>query len=90
MSPRVTGLGMLVTLGVMTGMASADPKVLKGPYLQDLAPTSITVMWQFDEPSDAKLIVEGPGGVKTLEIPKARMAEARVEGLEPSSRYVYR
>jgi hypothetical protein len=64
--------------------------MLKGPYLQDLAPQSITIMWQMDMPQVATLVVEGPGGTRTQEVAPARIAEAKVEGLEPSSRYRYR
>ncbi len=64
--------------------------MLKGPYLQDLAPSSITVMWQMDEMLPAKLIVEGPGGTRTQDVSPARIVEARVEGLHPGSRYRYR
>jgi acid phosphatase type 7 len=70
--------------------AAADPKMLKGPYLQDLAPSSITVMWQLDEMKPAKLVVEGPGGKQEIAVPAQRIAEAAVEGLTPSSRYRYR
>jgi hypothetical protein len=70
--------------------AVAAPKMVKGPYLQDLAPTSITVMWQLDEDVPAKLLVEGPGGPKTIDVPADHIAEARIEGLQPSSRYRYR
>jgi predicted phosphodiesterase len=70
--------------------AEAGPKMLKGPYLQDLAPSSITVMWQMDELLPAKLIVEGPGGERTQDVAPARIVEARVEGLQPASRYRYR
>lgn len=73
-----------------SGTAWADPRMLKGPYLQDLAPSSITVMWQLDEMRPAKLVVEGPSGTQTLEVPAQRIAEASVEGLYPSSRYRYR
>ena len=79
-----------VALLALGGVASAEPRMLKGPYLQDLAPTSITVMWQLETPAAAKLTVEGPGGPHTLMVEKARIAEARVEGLSPSSRYRYR
>jgi 3',5'-cyclic AMP phosphodiesterase CpdA len=72
------------------GTAEAAPKMLKGPYLQDLAPTSITVMWQLDEQVPAKLVVEGPGGPKTIDVPADHIAEARIDGLQPSSRYRYR
>jgi 3',5'-cyclic AMP phosphodiesterase CpdA len=82
----------IACIGVLalTGVAHAGPKMLKGPYLQDLAPSSITVMWQMDELAPAKLIVEGPGGTRTQDVAPARIVEAEVEGLQPSSRYRYR
>ena len=71
-------------------VADASPRMLKGPYLQDLAPSSITVMWEMDEVVPGKLIVDGPGGEKTLDVPAQQIAEARIDGLQPSSRYRYR
>jgi 3',5'-cyclic AMP phosphodiesterase CpdA len=70
--------------------AEASPKMLKGPYLQDLAPSSITIMWELDEPLPAKLVVTGPGGEKAQDVSAQHLVEARVDGLEPSSRYRYR
>jgi 3',5'-cyclic AMP phosphodiesterase CpdA len=80
----------LVFVMMMVGVAAAEPRMLKGPYLQDLAPTSITVMWQLDEAKPATLTVNGPGGEKVLAVAAARIAEATVDGLVPSSRYRYR
>ena len=95
MLERVRGSAVscaLAVASVVLGMAmpaDAAPKMVKGPYLQDLAPTSITVMWQLDEQVPGKLIVEGPGGKRVLDVPADRIVEARVENLEPSSRYRY-
>jgi predicted phosphodiesterase len=72
------------------GAAMADPKMLKGPYLQDLAPSSITVMWQLEQPTAAKLYVDGPGGERVQEVGASRITEARIEHLKPASRYRYR
>lgn len=83
------GIASICVLAAASSAAAA-PRMLKGPYLQDLAPQSITVMWQMDVPSAATLVVEGPGGRRTLDVPAARIAEARVEGLQPASRYRYR
>jgi acid phosphatase type 7 len=84
-------LGAIVCVCVLApGVAVAEPKMLKGPYLQDLAPRSITVMWQMDHLAPAKLVVEGPGGTRSQDVAPARIVEAVVEGLEPSSRYRYR
>ncbi|MFN0245710.1 MAG: metallophosphoesterase [Kofleriaceae bacterium] len=76
-------------VAVLTSAAAAEPDMLKGPYLQDLAPRSITVMWQLAKPTTAKLTVIGPGGTRTLAVDAQRIAEARVESLEPASRYRY-
>jgi hypothetical protein len=73
--------------------AVAGPKMLKGPYLQDLAPTSITVMWEMDTEVPAKLIVNGPGLAnreRTIDVAPAHIVEARIDKLEPASRYRYK
>jgi predicted phosphodiesterase len=87
MKRGITSLLILVLTGAT---AVADPRMLKGPYLQDLAPTSITVMWQLDEAMPARLVISGPEGERTQDVASARVAEATVEGLQPSSRYHYR
>ena len=69
---------------------TAAPKMLKGPYLQDLAPTSITVMWEMDEEVPAKLTINGPGGERTIEVGPNHIVEARLDKLAPASRYRYR
>ncbi|MEP6866518.1 MAG: metallophosphoesterase [Deltaproteobacteria bacterium] len=73
--------------------AVAAPKMLKGPYLQDLAPTSITVMWEMDVEVPAKLVVNGPGVAnreRTIDVAPAHIVEARIDKLEPASRYRYK
>ncbi|HEX4423436.1 MAG TPA: metallophosphoesterase family protein [Kofleriaceae bacterium] len=84
----------LACLGVVlatVSVARADPpRMLKGPYLQNLAPTSITVMWNLDQPAPAHLVVEGPGGPRAVEAAAARIGEATIDQLAPSSRYRYR
>ncbi len=81
---------LVVGLAVASSAAHADPKMLKGPYLQDLAPTSITVMWQLAEQRPAKLTVTGPGGERVIDVPGARIAEAIIDKLQPESRYRYK
>jgi hypothetical protein len=81
-------------LGAMMGWVAAAhadvPHMLKGPYLQNLAPTSITVMWQLDQAAPARIAVDGPGGPRTIDVAAARIAEATIDHLAPSSRYRYR
>jgi len=83
------GITGICVLAATASVAHAEPKMLKGPYLQDLAPHSITVMWQMDQLAPAKLTVIGPGGARTQDVPPSRIAEARIENLQPSSRYRY-
>ena len=64
--------------------------MLKGPYLQDLAPRSITVMWQLETPAPAVLSIEGPGGERSQDVEAARITEATITGLQPASRYRYK
>jgi predicted phosphodiesterase len=84
------GVAIICALGAGVSVARAEPTMLKGPYLQDLAPHSITVMWQTDDLAPAKLVVDGPGGPRTQDVPASRITEARIDGLEASSRYRYR
>jgi acid phosphatase type 7 len=85
---RIAGLAALLAT---TAVAHADPPhMLKGPYLQDLAPTSITVMWQLDEAAPARVVVDGPGGERALDVAATRIGEATIDRLKPSSRYRYR
>jgi len=80
---------LLVT--VAHGVAHGDaPRMLKGPYLQDLAPTSITVMWQLDQAAPARIVIDGPGGERAIDVAAARIGEATIDRLVPSSRYRYR
>jgi hypothetical protein len=87
---RVVSALVAFTVGTLAARADAAPKMLKGPYLQDLAPTSITVMFQLDEPVPATIVVGGPGGEKRYDVPAARIVEARLDGLQPATRYRYR
>ena len=92
MTGRRTTAIAAIAAGVVawTGVAAAEPRMLKGPYLQDLTPTSVIVMWQLERPAPARLVVTGPGGERVQIVEATRIAEARVEGLAPSSRYRYR
>jgi len=84
-------IACLVVLVATTAVAHAgEPRMLKGPYLQDLAPTSITVMWHLDQAAPAHVVVEGPGGARAIDAVAARIGEATIDRLAPASRYRYR
>jgi acid phosphatase type 7 len=94
---RIAWLGALVAatavgaVGAIAPSARADaPRMLKGPYLQNLAPTSVTVMWQFEQPTPAHVVAEGPGGPRAIDVAATRIGEATLDRLVPSSRYRYR
>lgn len=83
-------IAIACVLAGTAGLAGARPRMVKGPYLQGAAPTSIIVMWQLDEPRPARLLIEGPGGTREQAVPAARISEAVIGELEPGTRYRYR
>jgi 3',5'-cyclic AMP phosphodiesterase CpdA len=85
---RIAWLGVLAATA--TVVHADAPRMIKGPYLQDLAPTSITIMWQLDQAAPARVAVDGPGGSRSVELAAARIGEATIDRLTPSSRYRYR
>lgn len=84
------GLWVICAVVGASASAAAAPKMLKGPYLQNLAPNSISVMWEMDTAVPAKLTVIGAGGEKVIDVPADPIAEGRVDGLQPAKRYRYR
>lgn len=77
------------------GSAVAESRMLKGPYVQNLAPTSISVMWQAEPQRAATVEVTGPfveaGPSETRSYPaaKARVVQAEITNLLPGTRYRY-
>jgi hypothetical protein len=69
--------------------AHADVRWLKGPYLQDAAPTSIKVLFETSESMPGKVVVSGPDGDHAVAAPDAQMHEVVVDGLRPATRYRY-
>src|SRR4051812_37901164 len=91
--PRVASAALAavaLTTCALAGRAWAGPRMLKGPYVQNVAPTSITVMWQLDKPAPAKVTVTGPAGSKTIDVDPAHVVEASLTDLKPATRYRYR
>lgn len=100
--PLSGGLVWLLALSALPALSrdAQAQKMLKGPYVQNLASSSITVMWQVEPPQPARLIVTGPGvgqgaaaggsESRIIEVAAARVAEADVTELRPATRYRYR
>jgi len=66
-------------------------EIIKGPYLQDVTQTGITIMWETDKPSTSLVryggaeLSEYKGGEREVKI-----HEIRIEGLMPETRYRYK
>jgi 3',5'-cyclic AMP phosphodiesterase CpdA len=77
---------------LLFGAAEADAgkeQLKKGPYLQNVAPTSISILWETSSAEAATLRVTGPGVDRTIDVPARRRQEVVVDGLAPSTRYSY-
>lgn len=82
--------GAMVAVLALGRAAAAD--VRTAPYLQDVRPTSATLMWETDPPAPARVTVDGPGlasGGTTIDVPAAAIGRAVIGGLAPATRYRY-
>jgi predicted phosphodiesterase len=83
------GLGLALAMPT----PAAAQQLRKGPYVQNVTPDGITVMWQVEPAAPGRIVVEGPGlprGGRAVEVAKARIAETAIGGLRPGARYRYR
>lgn len=71
--------------------AEGAPEIRKGPFLQALGPSGVTVKIELSEAGAATLEVTGPGGFsRSVSAPSPRQRHAlRIEGLEPATAYQY-
>jgi hypothetical protein len=87
----------LGALGVFTAVVAAGASVRahadvgwrKGPYIQNAAPTSITILFETSEPLPGKIVVTGPDGTHEVAAPEGTRHEVTVDGLTPATRYRY-
>ncbi len=89
---RVGAFGLMAALGVTAHAAPRRPAgaLLKGPYLQNVTPTSITVVWQNDRTSAGQVHLRGDGTERVIDAPACRVCEVILSDLAPSTRYTYR
>jgi len=66
-------------------------EIIKGPYLQNVTQTGITVMWETDKPSTS-LVRYGDMGLSGYkgDERKVKIHEIRIGGLKPETRYRYK
>ena len=75
---------LILAAVLLPSVAAADPFV-KGPYLQNVTRTEVTLMWQSDAVSPGTIHVAG----RDIEAPPATLHEVRVGGLATGRRYPY-
>jgi 3',5'-cyclic AMP phosphodiesterase CpdA len=67
----------------------AGKRLRKGPYLQNVAPTSVVVLWETSSAEAGTLRVIGPDVDRTIPLAAARRQEVVIDGLRPATRYSY-
>jgi acid phosphatase type 7 len=94
-------LALGLALGAAVMVAQAEALALtwtKGPYLQALGPTSVTIKVELSEPAPVVVEIEDALGAKRLVASQSSASQSseapfhavRVEGLTPASTYRYR
>lgn len=70
--------------------AFAEPRFVKGPYLMDVRPDSIAVLFELDAVSPATVVARDPTGAELrVAAGPASSHEVVVRGLAPGTRYTY-
>ena len=86
-------VALCAVLAPASSRAEAGVKVLKGPYLQALGPTSVEVRAELDAPGavSVKITAAGDGGApRTVRDDAAvTMHVVRIDGLHPATHYAY-
>ncbi len=86
--PGLCAIAVACTLSVASD-AGAERAFRKGPYLQNVSPSSVTILWETPSKRAATLRVTGPDVDRTETLPANRVQEIVVAGLAPSTRYAY-
>ncbi len=92
MRNRLTAAVALAAALLLFGARAEASRFVKGPYIQSLTDTGVTIMWETDVVEDAK-VEWGPTGdlgrtIHTRGHPT--LAAVRISGLEPDTTYYYR
>jgi len=81
-------LAGLACLAALSAPAAAGTRFRKGPYLQNVSTTSVTIMWESDAPQPAEVVVHGEPE-RRLPVEADEIQEVVVGDLEPGRRYRY-
>jgi hypothetical protein len=70
---------------------NGDPTVTRGPYLQQVTPTSVIVRWRTDAACDSQVVVTDPRDIPTAtsDATPTTEHEVLVSGLTPDTAYFY-
>ena len=88
----VLALSLTVILGCGPTAVTDSPGLYIAPYLQNVAPDGITVMWETTDPA-AGIVEYGRNGSfdrQAGESGQNKIHEIRISGLEPGETYDYR
>lgn len=91
MSPRplaTWAAGLALVMSAATSQASSDP-FKKGPYLQNVSQTGVTILWEAESPLPATVTLPGTTPPRVIEAEPAEIQEITIDGLEPGRRYRY-
>jgi len=90
MKSLVTGWPLILVICVSAGWTAAELNV--GPYLQNVAPDGVTVMWETTEPVVGTVEYGLPGQMdrKAAENEARTIHELRLTGLQAGTAYAYR
>jgi hypothetical protein len=80
-------LGLLI--GVGSARAGDSTRFRKGPYLQNVSASSVTLMWETERPLPAVVEILSPPGRKPIQVPADEVHEVVIDGLERGRRYQY-
>lgn len=89
MSKRLLTLGIFVMLAA--GIAAAQ-ELTRNPYIQNLKPDSVEILWKTDQPAPSWVELWPEGTIDKrvyLSTVPVTMHQMRIPNLEPDSRYTY-
>jgi hypothetical protein len=86
----LAGSAFAVSISSQAAHAQTPPRIVKGPYVQELEANAVTVRVEVDPPVPVRVAWSLPGGQKNVvESAAAPFHSVRITGLLPKKRYEY-